>query len=585
MVLIERARGIAGSAGVAGRSTADPWETIAEPTAEAILPFKVADKGNVEIPGDIQRLESRERCQPIKRILVMKLDHFGDFIIGLPAMTELRKAFPSATIRLICGRWNERNAAATGLFDEIFGFNLFPERPYSADTKTDPLGVFDEAVHGRFDLAIDLRVDDDSRHLLARVNARLRCGIGSASRYPLLDIALPEEHEVRANTAEAQFRFFPPSLFQSKLPFRSPLHHFGPLTPGEILRAPPICLPAGKLIVEFRLTVRGHLPGFRPSSLTLQVIRDGVRVAGRTYGRKDILALRRPPLAIEIENSDENAAFEFAINVEGTPRPGTVHFSGVVVHATPARDIPRFRPAYLHIGEKLALLVALAVERTRPLYEEIFEQAARTPETGSKRRTLRLVVAPFSNSSIRDWPVEYYAALISLLIEELDCEIMLLGTPEQSEASLAISASVNSDHVVNAVGKTSWSDVQDVLRSSDLVICNNSGIAHQAGAVGSNLLSIYSASHPPREWGPRGPNVTTLMHNMPCSPCGYERLRECPFEHACMRQLTPELVFLEALAALNRRRTGPEYGSADRHANLTIGPADAARTLNLSVSN
>jgi hypothetical protein len=36
------------------------------------------------------------------------------------------------------------------------------------------------------------------------------------------------------------------------------------------------------------------------------------------------------------------------------------------------------------------------------------------------------------------------------------------------------------------------------------------------------------------------------MASVPCSPCGYERMRDCPNEHLCMHLITPEQVFRHA---------------------------------------
>jgi len=30
--------------------------------------------------------------------------------------------------------------------------------------------------------------------------------------------------------------------------------------------------------------------------------------------------------------------------------------------------------------------------------------------------------------------------------------------------------------------------------------------------------------------------------DLPCSPCNYRRLSQCPFDHACMKQLTSAMV-------------------------------------------
>jgi ADP-heptose:LPS heptosyltransferase len=84
------------------------------------------------------------------------------------------------------------------------------------------------------------------------------------------------------------------------------------------------------------------------------------------------------------------------------------------------------------------------------------------------------------------------------------------------------------------------------------VIANNSGVAHLAAACGAPTLAIYSGSHQPQEWGPRGDRVRAIMALVPCSPCGYDKLEECPNDHLCMKQIAPETVADQAIAMLLR---------------------------------
>ena len=44
------------------------------------------------------------RRDEIKRILVVKLDHIGDFITALPAIRRLKQHFPTATIHVLAAR-------------------------------------------------------------------------------------------------------------------------------------------------------------------------------------------------------------------------------------------------------------------------------------------------------------------------------------------------------------------------------------------------------------------------------------------------------------------------------------------------
>ena len=551
-----------------------PLAKIPPPKWEPFFPSRVTHEATPEITGDpdnrIRKLDFGAMRHPIRHIIVLKLDHYGDFIIGLPALRALRDAFPDAVIRLVCGKWNERNARDCGLVDEVRCYNFFLERPKGAPQQLDSLREFDAAAAGHYDIAIDLRVDEDTRHLLGRIDASLRCGIGSEIQFPLLDIALPYGHyghslRTDMSASTAGFMFLAPDKFNSNLPFKEPLHHFGPLVRGDIFHSPYVELPTGKLRAEVALTVRGHVPGLLPASITLEAVRDGQIVARKVFGRLSVFRLRHHPVALEFDNPWQESGVEFRARVEGRPARGTVEFSGIVIHQIDADvmgiDVAvtgRFRASELHIGERLSLLVTLVRERTADLYSPLNYRPTRDADaTAGTTRTagrLRIAVAPFSNSETRNWPASYYGSLVSLLLERIACDVILLGTASQVTDALEITDRVQSPHLVDLIGRTSWDELQDVLRTVDLVICNNSGIAHLAAALGTKVLALYSGSHQPREWGPRGMRATALMYDIHCSPCGFERLRDCTAGHACMRQITPLYVFSQVQAMLE-----PEY--------------------------
>jgi hypothetical protein len=130
---------------------------------------------------------------PVVRVLVLKLDHLGDFIMGLPAMERLRGHFPSAHLTLVCGSWNVAMAQGLGLFDAVVAFDVFtPDAAADEASNQDRLMLkLRETIKGFHDLAIDLRVDDDTRPYLTAVAASFRAGIGTGSRFAFLDVFLP----------------------------------------------------------------------------------------------------------------------------------------------------------------------------------------------------------------------------------------------------------------------------------------------------------------------------------------------------------------------------------------------------------
>lgn len=122
---------------------------------------------------------------PIRRILLLKLDHIGDFFVSVRAMVMLRDAWPDAHITLVCGPWNVQLAKQMNIFDDIRTYSFFTaktgEEEFDWDAKDWAArcdGIRDLDL-GAFDLAVDLRHDADTRPILTRIETRLRAGFAS----------------------------------------------------------------------------------------------------------------------------------------------------------------------------------------------------------------------------------------------------------------------------------------------------------------------------------------------------------------------------------------------------------------------
>src|SRR6188472_3945486 len=54
----------------------------------------------------------------VRDVLVLRLDRIGDVLMSLPALADLRRALPSARLRLAVGAWSE-DVAAMAPVDEV----------------------------------------------------------------------------------------------------------------------------------------------------------------------------------------------------------------------------------------------------------------------------------------------------------------------------------------------------------------------------------------------------------------------------------------------------------------------------------
>ena len=76
----------------------------------------------VQIDGQPYRLPNDG---PVRRVLVLKLDHMGDLVLGMPALRAVRDGFPDAHITLLCGGWNESLAHELAWIDRVVTFDFF----------------------------------------------------------------------------------------------------------------------------------------------------------------------------------------------------------------------------------------------------------------------------------------------------------------------------------------------------------------------------------------------------------------------------------------------------------------------------
>jgi len=183
-----------------------------------------------------------------RRVLVLKLDHYGDFLIGLPALKKLRQAFPADHITLVCGSWNIGLAKKVGVADEVLAYDFFPENAAAWNGEPfEGLEQFHEICQASFDIAIDLRVDEDTRFLLLHVDATIKCGIGARASYPFLDIALPPQFKRRKS--DGRWLLIEPDRFETRMPFHRPLFYetdFS-ITNTHLVYGAYLLLPEGRL--------------------------------------------------------------------------------------------------------------------------------------------------------------------------------------------------------------------------------------------------------------------------------------------------------------------------------------------------
>ena len=165
-----------------------------------------------------------------------------------------------------------------------------------------------------------------------------------------------------------------------------------------------------------------------------------------------------------------------------------------------------------------------------------------------------IVVAPFSNSDIRDWPLDHFAELVGLLLAALpdDARIRVVGTASQRLRGNEVVRDQPAPRVVNECGRLRWADLLLLLPQARCVISNNSGIGHLGAHFGVPTVCVFGGSHQRHEWRPLGRNVILVSRAIGCSPCQLDHHAVSPYRKACLREIPPATVAAAALAIMGR---------------------------------
>lgn len=180
----------------------------------------------------------------ITSLVIFKVDHIGDFSLALDALFCLREAFQQARITLVCAPWNVKTAESLQVADEVVPLPYFESR---ADA---PFQIPEPAALGQlrrtaFDLAIDLRVDPDTRWLLDHIDAAFRCGFESDLCVKPMTFALSRPNTAAQNDLVNHQSMLMLRLAQAVRDFFQPRHRISDIVQSRLAAAVPDGLLAG----------------------------------------------------------------------------------------------------------------------------------------------------------------------------------------------------------------------------------------------------------------------------------------------------------------------------------------------------
>ncbi|HVB15513.1 MAG TPA: glycosyltransferase family 9 protein [Stellaceae bacterium] len=153
-------------------------------------------------------------------------------------------------------------------------------------------------------------------------------------------------------------------------------------------------------------------------------------------------------------------------------------------------------------------------------------------------------VHPTVGNDARQWPVEYFVAVIDRLVETDGARVVLIGGPGDEEVASDILGRVRRPaSVTSLVGKLPLAALPAWLAGVSLFLGNNSGPKHIAAGIGVPTVGVHSGTEDVREWGPVGPSAIAVARDVVCAPCYLATAAECRRGLACLRELEPARVY------------------------------------------
>ena len=205
---------------------------------------------------------------------------------------------------------------------------------------------------------------------------------------------------------------------------------------------------------------------------------------------------------------------------------------------------------YLNIAAELERAMTgetqVEFESARPalnVTERQREQArSMLANSGIARLAPILALSPgATNSRAKRWLVEGFAATADRFAEQKGFQTIIVGAPGDQEVADEVSRQMRS-HAVVLAGRTSIADLKALLACCSLVVSNDTGTAHVAGALRVPTVVVFGPTEHVST-RPLSDVAAVVRHDVECSPC---MLRECPIDHRCMTRVQVDDVYVAA---------------------------------------
>lgn len=125
----------------------------------------------------------------------------------------------------------------------------------------------------------------------------------------------------------------------------------------------------------------------------------------------------------------------------------------------------------------------------------------------------------------KQWPVRAFADLLVQLQRQFAWQAVLCGSPAEAGLCAAIEAASGQDACINLAGRTSLTELAELIRGASLLVGNDTSAVHIAAAVATPAVCILGGGHygrfMPYPAALAGIKPMAATYPMPCYHCNW----------------------------------------------------------------
>ncbi len=165
----------------------------------------------------------------------------------------------------------------------------------------------------------------------------------------------------------------------------------------------------------------------------------------------------------------------------------------------------------------------------------------------------RIGIAPGAKHFTKRLPLEKWKDVIDGLLQK-GFEITLLGGIEDNELCNQLKR-IHPDKINNCGGATSLRQTVEAIQECQLIISNDSSVAHIASACKVPIVSIFGSTTPGFGFLPyQTQNIVIENKELSCRPCTHIGRSTCPLGHFdCMKSIQPNNILSAVTTLIGNR--------------------------------